>query len=155
MSEVRGAIPARLVHGKSDELTICQCAVVRLRIEINLDHLAPPPWHKDPVQLFCVVRPPACVDSAGYAPTVDNVEVRGIEVESGMCVRSNSSCSTRALGVTFGSGRQPRDIDSGGGREGSFEMRYLLQSLHIVGVSRRPRSPTLLSQSRSRESAAG
>lgn len=76
-------------------LTICQRAVVGLRIEIDLDHLTPPSWHKDPIQLFCVVTPPVCVDPTGYAPAVDNIEVRGIEVESALCVRPISSSSTR------------------------------------------------------------
>lgn len=115
--------PRTWVHDPLDQLTICQRAVIGLRIEVNFNHLTPSSCDQNAVQLFCVFVPPVCVYSSCYAPAVDNVEVRGTKVESGLFVRSSSSRSTR-LGVTFGSGRQPRGIGSGAGREGSFGMQY-------------------------------
>lgn len=78
------------------ELTVCQRAVVGLGIEVDFDHLTPPSWHQDTVQLFCVFTPPVCVDPPSYAPAVDNVEVGGTEVESGLCVRKGSCCAAQA-----------------------------------------------------------
>lgn len=76
-------------------LTVRQRAVVRLRVEIDLDHLAPSSWHEDTIQLFRVVTPPVCVNPTGYATAVNYVEMRGIEVEPTLFVRSIFSCSTR------------------------------------------------------------
>lgn len=92
-SEESSNIPELLVHDNLNQLTICQRAVVGLRVEVNFYHLAPPSCDQNTVQLFCVLSPPVCVDSSCHTTAVDNVEVRGTKVESGLCVRYKLFCS--------------------------------------------------------------
>lgn len=81
------------IHDAINKLTICQRAVVGLRIEVNFNHLTPSSCDQHTVQLFCVFTPSVCVDSSCYAPTVDDIEMRGVKIEPVVRVRSKAICS--------------------------------------------------------------
>ena len=63
------------MKGVSAGLASLQCSIVRLRIEVYLNHLAPPAWLENTENISHIALPPVRVDSASHHLALYDVEV--------------------------------------------------------------------------------
>lgn len=59
----------------TSRLTRCQCPIIRLGVEVYLDHLTPASRAQDPEYIGQVIDPSIGMDTACHEPTVYQVEV--------------------------------------------------------------------------------
>jgi hypothetical protein len=64
-------------------LTVCKCPVIRLSVEVDLNHLTPASRPEDSKNISQVVVPSVRVNTARHQAAVDKIEVIRRECRSG------------------------------------------------------------------------